>query len=288
MSVKKAVILAGGWGTRFLPATISVAKEMFPIVDKPIMFYHLKECVDSGITDCLIIFSKTKKELKEFIFPNKDINKKLAKNNKLSLLDEYNSVRNKLNIKMIYQKKMTGSAGAVNLAKKWLNGDDFVLFYGDDLFTSDVPVAKMLINENDKTGKSVCILNKVKKSEISRYGSAVLEERNGTKNLVGIIEKPKAEEAPSLYAVVGRYLLTNDIFNDFNKIKPKNGELYLTDAICEQAKNGKCAGVVLKGKYHDCGNKLEYAKCITDFTLKNSEFGKDYLQYLKEVVKKEN
>lgn len=285
MTVKKAVILAGGYGTRFMPATLSIAKEMFPIMDKPILYYHLKECADSGISEVLIISNKDKTELLDFVYPKDKVIKRLNSSNKLGLLDEYYSVVNKLNIKVIYQKTMNGSAGAVSLAKKWLSGEPFVLFYGDDLFSSEVPVAKQLIEEYNKTGKNICVLNKVKKSEISRYGSAKLETVKGTKNLVGIIEKPKAEEAHSLYAVVGRYLLTADIFDDFAAIVPKNGEYYLTDAINAQAAKGNCAGVVLSGIYHDCGNKLEYAKCFTKFMTENKEFGKDYLEYLKSLVK---
>lgn len=284
MSVKKAVILAGGYGTRFLPATLSIAKEMFPIMDKPIMYYHLKECVDSGITDVLIVSNKDKTELLNFIYPKAKVIKRLKNANKLNLLDDYISVRDKLNIKVIYQKKMNGSAGAISLAQKWLNGDPFVLFYGDDLFSSN-PVAKELIDEYNKTGKNVCILNKVKKSEISRYGSAKLEEANGVKNLVGIVEKPKAEEAPSLFAVVGRFLLTAEIFDEIKNIVPKNGEYYLTDAINAQAAKGKCAAIELKGTYHDCGNKLEYAKCFTAFMLASKEFGSEYSEYLSKLFK---
>ena len=286
MSVKKAVILAGGFGTRFLPATISMAKEMFPIVDMPILFYHLKECVDSGITDCLIISKKEKTEIDEFVNPSKKLINKLTKANKLDLLDEYYQVRNKLNIKIIYQKQANGSGAAVYLAKKWVDGDNFVLFNGDDLFNCDIPATKQLRNVFNKIGKSVCMAQEVERKNISKYGCVKPGKiYKDYMEALEIVEKPKADEAPSLYAVVGRYLLTSEIFEKLEHISPQNGEYYATDAINLLASENKCVVAPLNGEYCDCGNKLEYAKTFVKYMLKRQDLGSDFATYLKQVTK---
>lgn len=286
MEVKKAVILAGGFGTRFLPATISVAKEMFPIVDTPILFYHLKECAESGITDVLIVSSKGKKEIKDFINPPKKLINKLIEANKQDYLNEYYKIRNCLNIKIIYQNKQTGSGSALLEAKTWAKKDPFILFNGDDLFNTNTPVAKQLIDVHSKTGKNVCIMQKVSKQNISKYGCAFLGKKHGTyADLLKIVEKPKTEDAPSAYAIVGRYLLTSEIFKKLKNISLKNGEYNSTDAISMLASENKCVATSVDGEYCDCGNKLEYAKTFVKFVLKSQEFGTKFAKFIKQIAK---
>ena len=284
--VNKAVILAGGFGTRFLPATISISKEMFPIVDMPILFYHLKECVESGITDCLIISTKDKKEIEKFINAPQRLINRLKQSGKIELLNEYYSVINKLRIKIIYQKKANGSGAAALLAKKWVNNDAFILFNGDDLFNSQEPIAKQLINVFTQANKCVCAIQKVPKQLICNYGCTnVSENQNGYLSVLEVVEKPKVEEAPSNFAIVGRYLLTTEIFDELTKISVHNGELYLTDAMNNLVKQNRVAACLINGEYCDCGNKLEFEKTCVKFMLKHQQYGSVFKQFLKDISK---
>lgn len=287
MQINKAVILAGGMGTRFLPATLSIAKEMFPIIDKPILLYHLKECVNSGITECLIVSASGKHEIKKFFNPSENLIKKLKNNDKISYLKEYFEVINKLKITIVYQKNANGSAGAVMCAKKWANNQPFVLFNGDDVIDGQVPAAKQLMNVYEQTNCGVVMLKKVTKQNISKYGCAdiILSKDDEFQKINSIVEKPEPDKAPSLYAVIGRYLVTPNVFNLFTNLTPKNGEYYFTDALNILCKTGGLYGKSLSGTYYDCGNKFEYAKCITDFMIKNEEYGSDYLKYLQSKLK---
>ena len=280
--------MVGGFGTRFLPATLCTPKELFPIVDKPILFYHLKECVESGITEVCLISSKEKQAIEDLIRPNKKLIARLNEQNKMYFLDEYNEVMKNLKIDILYQHKQLGTADALKVAQDWTNGEPFVLFYGDDLIEAKVPAAKQIMDVYADSGKSVCILQKVAKKDIHKYGSAVLEKIDGKKyyNMPAIIEKPKTEEAPSLYASVGRYVLTNEIFAELDNLKAINGEYYVTAGINKLAHKGRVCAKVVDGTYHDCGNKLEFAKTITHYMLQSEEFGAEYAKYLKDVAKK--
>lgn len=286
MVVKKAVILAGGFGTRFLPATIGISKEMFPIVDMPILFYHLKECVQSGITECLIISTKDKKEIERFINAPKRLINRLKQSGRIDLLNEYYSVINNLKIKIIYQKSANGSGGATMLAKRWINGHAFVLFNGDDMFDCEIPIAKQLIDVFNVSNRCVCAVQQVPQELINRYGCAdVLTSKNGKfLEVSNVVEKPKVEDAPSNFAIVGRHLFTSDIFNELAQISAHNNELYLTDAINNLVHKNCVAACPIKGMYCDCGNKLEFAKTNVRFMLKNKKFGTDFAEFIKETA----
>lgn len=287
--VTKAIIMVAGYGTRFLPATLCTPKELFPIVDKPILFYHLKECVQSGITDVCLISSKEKKSIEDLIYPNKKLLEKLKQTDKLDYyLHEYYEIVSKLHFTVVYPQKMIGTAYSLLQVKDWTKGEPFVLFYGDDLIESKVPASKQLVDVYEQTEKSVCILQKVKKADIHKYGVASLEKISGKEyyNMTAIIEKPKTEEAPSLYASVGRFVLTSEIFAELENLEPINGEYYVSSGINKLAKKGRVNAKILDGKYHDCGNKLEFAKTMTDYMLKSAEFGDEYKTYIKEIAKK--
>ena len=282
--ITKAVILAGGFGTRFLPATLGVSKELFPIMDSPILFYQLKECKESGIKDVCIIINQFKSDILNFIKPNKDIVEKVKSNERDFCLDEYYEILNSLNIEFIVQKKLIGTADALLEAKKFIGKNPFIVINGDDVFTSDnKPATKQLIDAFEDN--SICIVTKVPKEKMCKYG-CVLRLNNKSNKIAKIIEKPKVGEAPSNLASVGRYLFTYDIFDKLNRIEMTNGEYRLPDAINLLAAENKVEFCVLDGKYYDCGNKLEFAKCFTDFMLDNKEFGKEYRKYLELVIKK--
>ncbi len=267
--VTKAVILAAGKGTRFLPATLGVPKEMFPILNKPALMYHLKECVNAGITDVMVVISNSKKSMLKFIQPNfKDLDE-LIKAGKQEYLEEYMQIMSKLNITVGYSNKALGSAYATLTAKKWSKGQPYVLISGDDIIDAKPAAAKQLIDVYEQSGRPVVAFQQVPHEEMYKYGAADIAEQQGSMlKLRGIIEKPPKGTEPSNYAVIGRYIITPKVYDEIAKLTPKNGEYCLTDALNVLAVNGECMGRVVDGIYYDCGSKLGFAKCTIDRALK--------------------
>ena len=281
-AVKKAVILAGGLGTRFLPATLGVPKELFPIGDKPILFYHFEECVKSGITDVCMVMNRGKNSIDGFIHPNKELLDILEYDNKNNYLDEYKSVMSKLKITVLIQEKPLGTADAVYTAKDWVNGDPFVVINGDDMFLCDKPATKQLIEMYNKTGEPTLLFQEVEKEKIKNYGCAKL---NKDRTLDEIVEKPSVKEAPSNLASLGRYLLLPQIFDCIKNLKKVGREYRLPDAINIFCKKQKINCIILDGDYIDCGSKLEFSKGFTKIMMNNPEFGKDYINFIKDIAK---
>lgn len=280
--VKKAVILAGGLGTRFAPASFCCAKEMFPVVDLPVMFYHLKECVECGIADVLIVAAPSKTEIKKFVFPKRKILEKIINSNE-EQVKQYLDVIKQLKIKIVYQIKPKGSGDAVLMAKKWSKGQPFVVFNGDDLFDGQKSVLKQLIAVYGKTNKTVCAIQKVPKKDISKFGCAKVEKNNNYFELQKIIEKPTSLEAPSQYAIVGRYVFDKNIFNKLKQVPCHNGEYYVVDAINCLAMEKLAVAVKICAKHCDCGNKLEFAKTFVKFVLKRADLKDDFSVFIKKL-----
>ena len=285
--VNTAVILAGGFGTRFLPATLGVCKEMFSVLDKPILFYHLKECAECNITNIVVVSNKSKQEINKFINPNKKILKKLKQENKTLLLKEYFSVLNKLNIKIVYQKKQNGTGGALLKAKRCIKKQPFLLINGDDLFMGKQVSTKLLLKLYNKTGLNISLIKQVDKAKIKNYGCAKLTQQNKLLYLNQIIEKPMANKAPSCYAVLGKHILNYQIFKHLKNINCHNGEYYVTDAINVLASQNKCLACIFDGEYIDCGNKLEFAKFYVNQVLESKQYGAKFLSFLKQKTNNE-
>ena len=288
--VKHAVILMAGKGTRFLPATKAIAKEMFPIGSKPALLYHLKECLDSGIKEVTIVISKQKKDVIKFLKHDKELENLIKGTSKEKLLEEWCQVVDNLKINFAYQgKKINGSAGAVWSIKKFVKNEPFALMFGDDVYipeNNQEPALKELIKANEKTNKYVLGCVKVSDDVVDRYGVAVVSGvDNGYELVKGFKEKPKKGTQPSNLASLGRYIILPSVFENILKCeKHENGEVYLPEAIAMECEKNNVVACSISAKYNDLGNKLEFVKCTINEALKDKEIEgqlKEYLNSLK-------
>lgn len=285
--VKKAVIPAAGYGTRFLPATKSQPKEMIPIIDTPVIQYVVEEAVASGITDILMIIGKGKRAIEEHFDRSPILEESLLKKHNLKMLDKIRSISNMANIHFIWQKEMNGLGDAILHAKYHVNNEPFVILLGDTVVESpDGPVCKQLIDIYNETKSSVIALQEVKPELVSRYGiidgNAISETVYKAKNW---IEKPSLEEAPSNLAVASRYLFTPEIFDFLEKTpEGKNNEIQLTDAMRAMVKKHPMYGMKFTGKRYDIGDKMGFLKTNIEFGLKDPEIGKELKAWLKKYA----
>lgn len=285
--VKKAVIPAAGYGTRFLPATKSSPKEMIPIIDTPVIQYVVEEAVASGITDILMIIGKGKRAIEEHFDRSPILEETLEKKNNLEMLEKIKAISEMANIHFVWQKEMNGLGDAILHAKHHVGNEPFVILLGDTLVQSENgPVTKQLIDVYKQQKGSVIALEEVKPELVSRYGvvdgEAVSENVVRAKNW---IEKPSIEEAPSNLAVASRYLFTPEIFNYLETTEPgKNNEIQLTDAMREMVKNYPMFGLKFKGKRYDIGDKLGFLKTNIEFGLNDPEIGDELKGWLKEFA----
>ena len=285
--VKKAVIPAAGYGTRFLPATKSSPKEMIPIIDTPVIQYVVEEAVESGITDILMIIGKGKRAIEEHFDRSPILEESLLKKQNLQMLDKIRSISNMANIHFIWQKEMNGLGDAILHAKYHVGNEPFVILLGDTLVQSpDGPITKQLIDVYNKNKGSVIALEEVKPELVSRYG--IIDGEKISDNVVKAndwIEKPSIEEAPSNLAVASRYLFTPEIFDYLEKTLPgKNDEIQLTDAMREMVKHHPMFGMKFNGRRYDIGNKMGFIKTNIEFALKDEEIGESLKVWLKEFV----
>ena len=286
--VKKAVIPAAGYGTRFLPATKSSPKEMIPIIDTPVIQYVVEEAVASGITDILMIIGKGKRAIEEHFDRSPALEETLAMKNNTKMLEKIRAISDMANIHFVWQKEMNGLGDAILHAKHHVGNEPFVILLGDTLVRSeDGPVTKQLIEVYEQTKGSVIALEEVKPELVSRYG--VVDGENISEKVIKAknwIEKPSIEEAPSNLAVASRYLFTPEIFAYLENIKPgKNNEIQLTDAMREMVKTEPMFGLKFKGKRYDIGDKLGFLKTNIEFGLNDPEIGESLKLWLKDFAK---
>lgn len=270
--ITKAVIPIGGFGTRFLPITKSIPKEMLPILDKPVIQYIVEELASAGIEEIYMIVSKSKKDIINYFSRNKKLEKRLLDNNKNI---EYNSIidtKSNVKIKFIMEKKQMGSAKAISLAKKYIKNEDFVIVLGDDLiYTKDNNTAiKQLIDCYYSTGNPIIGVHKVKNKDIPKYG---IIKPGVDNNIETIVEKPKIKHAPSNFAALGRYVVSHEIFNYIKKIgKGVNGEYQLTDVLKLMMQDMDFNYKIIDGEYHDIGNKEGHIEAIICYAIRNNIF----------------
>ena len=289
--VKHAVILMAGKGTRFLPATKGVAKEMFPVGNIPAVMFQLQECLDSGIKEVTIVLSKQKKDIVKFFKRDKSLEEVLAKAGKEKLLDSWRNIVDNLKIHFTYQGKMIGSGGAIMTTKKYIKDEPFVVLFGDDVCVpqnGSMPAVKELIEVYKKTGKYVLGALKVSDEVVNRYG--VITPGNQIEDKVvevkGFVEKPKRGEQPSNLASLARYLVLPGIYDNIMKLTPApNGEYFFPEAIGMETDNNRVVACEFGAKYYDLGNKLEFIKCSIEMGLKDDSIKEDLLAYLKEYSK---
>lgn len=287
--IRKAVIPAAGLGTRFLPATKAMPKEMLPIVDKPIIQYVVEEAVASGITDIIIITSANKRSLEDHFDYPYELEKKLEEAGKTDLLKEIRRIAGMANFIYVRQKGPYGNASPVISAKHIINDEPFAVLWGDEFIHSNPPRLKQMIDVYEEYGKSVISAVRIKnQQDVSKYGIADVETVGPLIHKIkAIVEKPKPEEAPSNLAAHGAYLFTPDIFTHLANIKPgKGGELWLVDAINGLMKvDDVYAKEIENGEYYDTGNKFDYLRANIEFALQREDLRDKLLAYLKSILK---
>jgi UTP--glucose-1-phosphate uridylyltransferase len=285
--IRKAVIPAAGFGTRFLPATKSQPKEMLPIVDTPVIQYVVEEAVASGITDILIIIGKGKRAIEEHFDRNFYLETQLAEQGKKKELKRIRKISEMADIHFVWQKELKGLGDAVNCAKLHVGDQPFAVLLGDTLISSGSPATKQLAEVYDRYGGSVVLIQEIDREKISRYGVISGEEiEPGVYKLDGLVEKPSPAEAPSNLAVAGRYVFTPEIFDCLAKIQPgKGGELQLTDAMQMMLAASPMYARLLEGKRYDIGNKQGFIKTNIEFALKAEDIRDELKDYIKEIAK---
>lgn len=286
--IRKVIIPAAGLGTRFLPATKAIPKEMFPIIDIPTLQYIVQEAVDSGIEEIGIIVSKSKPSIEEHFSIDFDLEKKLLESNKVLEAQMLRDIANMVKISFINQLEPKGLGHAVLCAKDFIGKDDFAIMLGDDLIVNrkGSPVLKQMIDAYNNENTSILGVQEVAKEDTCRYG--ILKPVNVKGKLIeisSVVEKPKVEEAPSNYAVLGRYVLKNKIFDILASQEfGKGGEIQLTDAIDKLINQDKVYGYCFDGERYDIGDKFGYVKAIIDFSLERDDLSSKVRDYIKKVV----
>ncbi len=285
MKVTKAVIPAAGFGTRFLPFTKAVPKELIPVVDKPVLQYVVEEAAAAGITDILIIISSGKNAIQEHFYPNQELERRLVATGKDEILTELRTIDTLANIHYIYQKELNGLGDAVLHGKTFANGEPFAILLGDTITTSDSsPVIKQLISAYEKTNSSVVALEEVPMEKVSRYGVVDGEDQgDGLYKVKRFVEKPSIEEAPSNLVIASRYLFAPEIFDYLEKTpRGKGNEIQLTDAMHAMLKEHDMYGFKIDGRRHDIGNKLDFVKATIEFALKRDDLKDQVLEFIKQ------
>lgn len=287
MKIKKAVITAGGLGTRLLPATKAVPKEMFPIVDKPAIQYIAEECAAAGITDILIVTARGKTAIEDHFDRSPELEAKLSESGKTALLEEIKGISSAARFTFVRQPFQTGLGGAILCAESFVGGEPFAVLYGDDVIIGDDPAIGQLARAYEKYGKSVVGINRVPREDICKYNSMKLEPM-GESRLYAVsdmIEKPQRGEEFSDFSILGRCILEPNIFDILRRTpRGKGAELQLTDAMREVAVSDGMIGVDFTGKRFDMGSRLGIIKASLEVGLMHDELKGELTAYLKELL----
>ncbi len=286
MKVKKAIIPAAGLGTRVLPASKSIPKEMLPIVDKPAIQYIVEEAVKSGIEDILIITNRGKSAIEDHFDRSPELEERLLASGKQKLYDEVVSLSKMANIQYIRQKETKGLGHAVYCAKTFVGDDPFAVLYGDDVILGEVPACKELCDAYDEFGLGVAGVKYVPSEQIGKYCSLNVKElRKGIFSVSDMVEKPSPKEIISNYAILGRVVLPAEIFSILeNTPAGAGGEIQLTDAMKVLARSKGMVGVEFSGTRYDMGNKLGILQAIVETGLTHDEIGEEFKKYLLELA----
>lgn len=286
----KAIICAAGLGTRFLPQTKAMPKEMLPIIDKPVIQLIVEQAVAAGVTDIIIVTGSTKRAIEDHFDRSDALESELREKGKDDKADEIKAIANLANFVYVRQKgSPKGNARPILNAQHLINDDEpFFVFFADDFFRSDVAWPLQLKDAYNKTGKSVISLIEVDKKDADKYGMAEIgaEVSDRVFKLEGLVEKPGEKNTPSNFASVGSYLLTPDIIPIIAQEKiGLGGEITLADSINELAKKDLVYGCFIDGVWHDTGDQLKYLKAVVDVALESDVYGADFKDYLKERLR---
>ncbi|MFP4660850.1 MAG: UTP--glucose-1-phosphate uridylyltransferase GalU [Halanaerobiales bacterium] len=286
MKVKKAIIPAAGLGTRMLPATKAQPKEMLPIVDKPTIQYIIEEAVDSGIEEILIVTGKGKRAIEDHFDKSVKLELALKEKGKDDLLQIVNRITDMVDIHYVRQKNPKGLGHAIYCARTFVGDEPFAVLLGDDVMVSEKPVIGQMIELFEKDNQPVIGVQKVPEEDVSKYGILKYTDvEDRVYKISDLIEKPTVEEAPSNLAILGRYVITADIFEILAETKPgRKGEIQLTDALKSLLQKRPITGYDFVGQRYDVGNKLGFLKATVEFALSREDLGGEFRSYLKELV----
>ncbi|MBL0847939.1 UTP--glucose-1-phosphate uridylyltransferase GalU [Mammaliicoccus fleurettii] len=283
--IKKAIIPAAGLGTRFLPATKAMPKEMLPILDKPTIQYIVEEAARAGIEDIIIVTGKHKRAIEDHFDIQKELETTLFEKGKLELLDRVQYSTDLANIFYVRQKEQKGLGHAIHTAKQFIGNEPFAVLLGDDIVESDNPAIKQLMNQYEETGKSVIGVQTVPESETHRYG--IIEPKSQDERLYEVerfVEKPAQGTAPSNLAIMGRYVLSPKIFDYLEtQTEGNGGEIQLTDAIERLNKDDKVYAYDFEGQRYDVGEKIGFVKTTIEFALKDEEMSNEIKRYIQSL-----
>ncbi|MFV5768257.1 UTP--glucose-1-phosphate uridylyltransferase GalU [Mammaliicoccus sciuri] len=283
--IKKAIIPAAGLGTRFLPATKAMPKEMLPILDKPTIQYIVEEAARAGIEDIIIVTGKHKRAIEDHFDIQKELETTLYEKGKLELLDRVQYSTELANIFYVRQKEQKGLGHAIYTAKQFIGNEPFAVLLGDDIVESDNPAIKQLMEQYEATGKSVIGVQTVPETETHRYG--IIEPKSQDERLYEVnrfVEKPEQGTAPSNLAIMGRYVLSPKIFDYLEtQTEGSGGEIQLTDAIERLNKDDKVYAYDFEGQRYDVGEKIGFVKTTIEYALKDEEMRDEIIRYLQSL-----
>jgi UTP--glucose-1-phosphate uridylyltransferase len=288
-AVKKAVIPVAGLGTRFLPATKSIPKEMLTVVDAPTILYVIEEAVDAGVEDIILIQGRGKTSIEDFFDVSYELEDKLAKDGKTQSLERLNRIKNLANIISIRQKQALGLGHAVACARSVVGNDSFAVLLGDEIMVSEPGqknVTRQLVECYNQTNTSTVAVMKVADEDVSKYGIAeILDDINGYFQVKGLVEKPKATETSSRWALPGRYVFGPEIFGFLAETRPgKNGEIQLTDAMAQMLQKFGMKAVSVKSSRYDAGDPFGFIRANVELALRHPVIGEQVKKYLQNLV----
>lgn len=288
MAVRKAVIPAAGWGTRFLPATKAVPKEMLPLADKPLIQYIVEEVVASGIKQIIIVTSSGKSAIEDHFNQNFELESMLQQKGERELLEKVRRIAALADICFIGQQEQLGLGDAILATRELVGDEPFAVLLPDDLFDAEPPLMKQMLEVYRRYKGSVIALWRVAKEDTVRYGIVKPEQVvEGVYRILDMVEKPVPEEAPSDLAILGRYILTPEIFEALRVTPPgKGGEIQLTDGLALLLKRQAIYGYELAGTYYDAGKPLGLLKASVALGLRHPEMGANFREYLKKFFEK--
>ncbi len=287
MKVRKAIIPAAGLGTRFLPATKAQPKEMLPIVDKPTIQYIIEEAIASGIEDILIITGRGKRAIEDHFDRSLELEEELRKKGQEELLAQVRQIANLVDIHYIRQKEAKGLGHAIHCAKSFIGNEPFAVLLGDDIVDSEVPCLKQMIDTYDEYRTSILGVQHVAMEDVSKYGIVAGKQVDDRIFKVKtLVEKPDKEQAPSNLAILGRYIINPAIFRYLENAQPgKNGEIQLTDSLCDLARVEPMYAYDFIGRRYDVGNKLGFLQATVEFALKREDLRIEFEAYLRDLLK---
>jgi UTP--glucose-1-phosphate uridylyltransferase len=285
--IRKAVFPAAGLGTRFLPATKAQPKEMLPLVDKPIIQYVIEEAVASGLTNIIIVTGRGKNAIEDHFDVSYELEKLLEERGKTELLEQVRAVSSMINVSYVRQGETLGLGHAVLMAKDLVGDEPFAVMLGDDIIDNPVPCMKQMVDVFERHRGPVVAVHRVPRSDISAYGVIDgIPEGDSARvyRIRDLVEKPRLEEAPSDLAIIGRYILTPDIFETLEKTqRDAGGEIQLTNGLRDLKDARPLFGYRFEGIRHDAGNKLGFLKATVEFALKREDLGAPFREYLRSL-----